>query len=130
MSAHPQASQREAALVLRACIQKAAERLAEPRIGWGYVDQRAYCPALHGLVPLRSRIVKRPLLTTVEVLAGPIRGRRRTHLGRHASMAQAADRVRQSWTAARRWRGCARPEVPPFVNHPCFVTQPVHTLLN
>ncbi len=60
--------------------QRVAERLADPHIGWGYVDQRAFCPALHALVPLRTRIVKRPLLTTVEVLAGPIRGRRRTHL--------------------------------------------------
>jgi anthranilate phosphoribosyltransferase len=60
--------------------QQVGERLADPHIGWGYVDQRAFCPALHGLVPLRSRIVKRPLLTTVEVLAGPLRGRRRTHL--------------------------------------------------
>jgi len=57
-----------------------AERIAEPEVGWGYVDQRHYCPPLHGLVPLRARIVKRPLITTIEVLVGPLRGRRRTHL--------------------------------------------------
>lgn len=57
-----------------------AERIADPDVGWGYVDQRHYCPQLHDLVPLRSRIVKRPLITTVEVLVGPIRGRKRTHL--------------------------------------------------
>lgn len=54
-------------------------RLADPEIGWGYVDQSRFCPSLHDLVPLRQRIVKRPVVTTVEVLAGPIRGRVKTH---------------------------------------------------
>ncbi|MBV5274503.1 MAG: anthranilate phosphoribosyltransferase [Lamprocystis purpurea] len=58
----------------------AAARLADPQIGWTYLDQRAFCPALHGLVDLRSTVVKRQALTTVEVLARPIQGRRRTHL--------------------------------------------------
>ena len=49
-------------------------------IGWTYVDQKQFCPPLHNLVPLRTRIVKRPLLTTVEVLTGPIKGRKNTHL--------------------------------------------------
>ena len=59
---------------------EAARDLANPAIGWSYVDQKAFCPALHDLIPLRSRIVKRQVLTTVEVLAGPVRGRRKTHL--------------------------------------------------
>ena len=57
-----------------------AARLADPALGWGYVDQRAFCPALHDLVPFRSTIVKRQALTTVEVLARPVHGRRATHL--------------------------------------------------
>ena len=60
--------------------QAAAERIANPDIGWAYVDQKDYCPALHDLTGLRSRIVKRPVLTTVEVLVGPIRGQEKTHL--------------------------------------------------
>jgi anthranilate phosphoribosyltransferase len=56
-----------------------AARLQDPEIGWGYVDQGRFCPTLHALVPLRQRIVKRPVVTTVEVLAGPIRGRSKTH---------------------------------------------------
>lgn len=48
-------------------------------VGWAYVDQSQFCPALHKLEPLRSRIVKRPLLTTIEVLASPIRGKKNTH---------------------------------------------------
>jgi anthranilate phosphoribosyltransferase len=56
-----------------------AARLEDPEIGWGYADQSRFCPTLHALVPLRQRIVKRPVVTTVEVLAGPIRGRGKTH---------------------------------------------------
>lgn len=60
--------------------QQAAQRLADPERGWAYVDQRAFCPPLHDLQALRTLIVKRPCLTTVEVLLGPVRGRVRTHL--------------------------------------------------
>ena len=60
--------------------REVAARLADPTVGWGYVDQRAFCPPLHDLTPLRTLIVKRPCLTTVEVLIGPVRGRKATHL--------------------------------------------------
>ena len=39
-----------------------------------------FCRPLHNLVPLRKRIIKRPVLTTVEVLAKPICGKVSTHL--------------------------------------------------
>jgi anthranilate phosphoribosyltransferase len=58
----------------------AAARLGDPRIGWAYVDQKAFCPKLYALARLRTLIVKRPAITTAEVLAGPLRGRRKTHL--------------------------------------------------
>jgi anthranilate phosphoribosyltransferase len=57
-----------------------AGRLADPAIGWGYVDQSRFCPKLFGLTDLRRLIVKRPAITTTEVLAGPIKGRKATHL--------------------------------------------------
>lgn len=60
--------------------EQAAARLGDPAIGWAYVDQEAFCPKLHALSGLRTLIVKRPAITTLEVLAGPVRGRRRTHL--------------------------------------------------
>jgi anthranilate phosphoribosyltransferase len=60
--------------------EDAAARLADPRIGWAYVDQKAFCPKLYALAHLRTLIVKRPAITTAEVLAGPVRGRRSTHL--------------------------------------------------
>ena len=59
---------------------EAAARLGDPDIGWSYIDQRHFCPRLHALADFRSLIVKRPVITTVETVTGPIRGRRRTHL--------------------------------------------------
>ncbi len=59
---------------------QAAARIADPAIGWAYLDQRAYCPKLHALIGLRELIVKRPVLTTAEPCIGPIRGRSETHL--------------------------------------------------
>ena len=59
---------------------EAAARIADPAIGWAYLDQRAYCPKLHALIGLRELIVKRPAITTAEPCIGPIRGRSETHL--------------------------------------------------
>ena len=60
--------------------EEAAARLGDPGIGWAYVDQKAFCPKLYALAGLRTLIVKRPAITTAEVLAGPVRGRLKTHL--------------------------------------------------
>ena len=60
--------------------QAAAEQVANPDIGWAYIDQRQYNPGLHKLLDLRTRMIKRQVMTTVEVLIGPIRGRKQTHL--------------------------------------------------
>ena len=59
--------------------EDAAKRLSDPDIGWTYIDQAQFCPRLHDLVTLRQKMIKRPVLTTVEVLAKPISGRLRTH---------------------------------------------------
>lgn len=58
----------------------AAKRIADPAIGWAYLDQSRYCPALHRLKELRRLMVKRTALSTLERIAGPLRARRRTHL--------------------------------------------------
>ena len=60
-------------------VQQAAEQLSNSDIGWAYVDQKAYCKPLHDLTGLRTNIVKRQAITTVEVLTGPIRGKNKTH---------------------------------------------------
>jgi len=60
--------------------EEIAARLADPDIGWGYMDQSMMCPALHSLNDLRTRIIKRPVLSTTEVLVSPIKGAHKTHL--------------------------------------------------
>ncbi len=71
---------RAAGLAVDLTVEEAAARLGDPLCGWAYLDQGAFCPKLHRLAGLRTLIVKRPCLTTAEVLAGPLRGRRKTHL--------------------------------------------------
>jgi anthranilate phosphoribosyltransferase len=60
--------------------EEAAARLGDPAIGWAYLDQKAFCPKLYALAGLRTLIVKRPAITTTEVMAGPVCGRLKTHL--------------------------------------------------
>jgi anthranilate phosphoribosyltransferase len=71
---------RAAGLAVDLTPEQAAARLGDPGIGWAYVDQKVFCPKLHALAALRTLIVKRPAITTAEVLAGPVRGRLQTHL--------------------------------------------------
>ncbi|MBM3357971.1 MAG: anthranilate phosphoribosyltransferase [Betaproteobacteria bacterium] len=59
--------------------EEAAARVGDPRVGWAYIDQKAFCPKLYGLAALRTLIVKRPAITTTEVLVAPVRGRVKTH---------------------------------------------------
>ncbi len=59
--------------------EEAAKRLSQDELGWAYVDQASYCPKLHNLVSLRSLIIKRQVVTTVEVLSKPIAGKKKTH---------------------------------------------------
>lgn len=57
--------------------QQATEQLE--RIGWTYLDQASFAPPLHALIPLRQRMIKRQILTTVETMLGPIRAQGKTH---------------------------------------------------
>lgn len=59
---------------------EAAHRIADRRIGWGYIDQSKYLPELHQLGELRTLMVKRSCITTLEVLLGPLRATGATHL--------------------------------------------------
>jgi anthranilate phosphoribosyltransferase len=60
--------------------QQVAEQLAQTDSGWGYVDQSNFCPSLYALIPLRDKMIKRTVITTIEVLARPISGSQQTHL--------------------------------------------------
>lgn len=59
---------------------RAAGQLDDPRVGWAYLDQDRYLPELHDLCPLRDKMVKRSLISTLEVTLKPLSGRLRTHL--------------------------------------------------
>ncbi len=73
-----------AGIPLYLSAQEAARQIADPQIGWAYIDQSLYHPPLHRLIDLRAQMVKRTCLTTLEVLLGPLRARARargrTHL--------------------------------------------------
>ncbi len=58
---------------------QASARLADPSTGWTYIDQAQSNPGMHNLVGLRAQMIKRQVLTTVEVLSKPIAGRKKTH---------------------------------------------------
>ena len=60
--------------------QEASESLSNKDISWAYIDQGEFCKPLYDLVDLRTRMVKRTILTTIEVLVGPIRAKNKTHL--------------------------------------------------
>ena len=61
-------------------LNDAAAQINDPDIGWSYIDQSIFCNPLHNLVDLRTRMVKRTVITTIEVLVGPLRGLNKTHL--------------------------------------------------
>ena len=56
------------------------KQICDSDVGWAYVDQSTFCPSLYGMAQFRKRIVKRAAISTAEVLTGPIRGRKKTHL--------------------------------------------------
>jgi len=61
-------------------VRDALLRISDPAIGWSYIDQSRFCPSLYALSALRTLIVKRPCITTTEVMLRPVSGRRATHL--------------------------------------------------
>jgi len=61
-------------------VDQAAKSMENPAIGWCYIDQSAYIPALHGLVELRDTMVKRTCISTLEVVLKPLSGALHTHL--------------------------------------------------
>lgn len=61
-------------------LEDAAKQIENPDIGWAYVDQKTFCPSLNQLIDLRNRIVKRNVITTVEVLTRPLQAKGSNHL--------------------------------------------------
>lgn len=57
-----------------------ADKLSNDSIGWAYADQSVFCKSLSDLTSLRAKIIKRPALSTTEVMLTPVAGQQRTHL--------------------------------------------------
>lgn len=60
-------------------VAQAAASIADADIGWAYLDQAQASPALYALQDLRTRMIKRPSLATLEKLLMPVKAAR-THL--------------------------------------------------
>ena len=63
-----------------ASVQTAAASLESDTCGWAYVSQSILAPELAGLAALRTRIVKRPCLTTIEVAVNAFEPRVGSHM--------------------------------------------------
>lgn len=72
--------------ILEACGYKyktpaqANDQLHDTDIGWGYVGQSDFSPALYRLKTVRKEMVKRPFLATFEKMMQPIRASKGNHL--------------------------------------------------
>ncbi|NQY26295.1 MAG: glycosyl transferase [Piscirickettsiaceae bacterium] len=61
-------------------IKQARDRLNNPELSWAYIDQAQASPNLYALQTLRTRMIKRPSLSTLEKLVMPIKAKLKTHL--------------------------------------------------
>ncbi len=61
-------------------VKQATEQVNNCEIGWAYLDQAQTTPSLYALQDLRTRIIKRPSLATLEKLVMPITGANKTYL--------------------------------------------------
>ena len=57
-------------------VSQATEHVNNADIGWAYLDQAQTTPSLYALQDLRTRIIKRPSLATLEKLIMPIKAKK------------------------------------------------------
>jgi len=70
----------EAGVNVDLTVQQAADRLSDSGLAWVFIDQKQATPALFALEDLRTRMIKRPSLATLEKLIMPVRAKGKTHL--------------------------------------------------
>ena len=61
-------------------LQAVTQRLNNPDLAWGFIDQQHASPKLFALQDLRTRMIKRPCLATLEKLIMPVKAKGKTHL--------------------------------------------------
>ncbi len=60
--------------------EKAKDRVNQADVGWAYLDQAQASPTLFALQDLRTRMIKRPSLATLEKMILAIKAKHKTHL--------------------------------------------------
>ena len=70
----------EAGINVDLSVNQACDRLNNTELAWTFIDQRMATPALFALQNLRTRMIKRPSLATLEKLTLPLKARGKTHL--------------------------------------------------
>jgi anthranilate phosphoribosyltransferase len=61
-------------------VAAVTQAVNDPEIGWAYLDQSQASPKVYALQALRTRMIKRPCLATLEKMLMPVKGKARTHL--------------------------------------------------
>lgn len=61
-------------------VSTAKQAVNQSDIGWAYIDQAQASPKLFALQDLRTQMIKRPSLATLEKMVMPLKARQRTHL--------------------------------------------------
>lgn len=67
---------RDAGLPVDLTPEQAARRLEDPSIGWAYVDQSQFNPKACDMIDFRNMMIKRSVITTVEMFQGALRARK------------------------------------------------------
>ncbi|MFW5450421.1 MAG: anthranilate phosphoribosyltransferase [Methylophagaceae bacterium] len=70
----------QAGLNTNLSVQAVTDKVNNSDIGWGFINQAQASPKLYALQDLRTRMIKRPSLATLEKLVMPIRAKDKTHV--------------------------------------------------
>jgi len=70
----------EAGVNVDLTVKQASQRLNNTDIAWAFIDQKMATPQLFALQDLRTRMIKRPSLATLEKLTMPLKSQGKTHL--------------------------------------------------
>jgi anthranilate phosphoribosyltransferase len=61
-------------------VEQATAKLNNAACGWSFIDQEHATPSLFALQNLRTRMIKRPSLATLEKLVTPVQAQQKNHL--------------------------------------------------
>lgn len=70
----------QAGIEIDLSVEQVCERVNNPELSWAYCDQAQASSSLYALQTLRTRMIKRPSLATLEKLVMPIKAKLKTHL--------------------------------------------------